>query len=108
MALAVRPTAQAVGDAALVRSQIAGLYQGLVAGLAYALAALIVFLCLGLWFGPQVVGERILEVLEHIGESPGPRCFWLGVLVTVVARVYYLIARWLLRLPWREMWGIEQ
>jgi hypothetical protein len=105
IAFAARPTAQARKNADLLKARVRGLVSGMMAGLIMALMGSCTMLCLFFWFGPSLPSGAIALLLEEIAGHAGPMCFALGFLSAIALRVYYLMARWLIRLPWREMLG---
>lgn len=108
IALAARPTLKIVKKTELLRARARGMYQGLVAGLLLTLISSCSVLCVGVWFGPTTSGYWLADIVERFVASPGPLCFALGVVSAVGLYVYYRMARWIVKLPWREMWSDGQ
>ena len=103
MALAVRPSTQSVKQSALLQAQLKGMYQGLVSGLVIVLTALVCFLFLALWFGPDETGTVVARLVAHVPQS-STAWFWVGVMFVFTGYAFYKLLRWMVALPWREMW----
>jgi ABC-type polysaccharide/polyol phosphate export permease len=64
---------------------------------------LAVMLAIALWYGPEKTADLLSALFSATPSAP--LCFALGFMSAVGLYVYYRLFRWLVKLPWREMWG---